>query len=234
LPAGHNSLSYPHTIRLTDAPASTYQQVNIDIVGVEITVGTMVTMPEEGQPGVYNLPDYSNGKNVLISSGSQEDGKLQQIRLILGTNNSVKVNGVVYPLSTPGADQSGLKLLVNTTLQAGIQYGLMPDFDACQSVVESGNGQYKLKPVIRVYIAATSGTIRGTTDLAYAGAQVTVNSSSNVLYSTSVSDTGAFMIQGLPAGTYSLTISSGTKTGSKSEISVTTGYVTDIGKISLQ
>lgn len=227
-------VSYPYTIRLTDAPASVYQEVNIDVQGIEITGTSMVTTPEEVHPGVYNLLNYSNGESVLISSGSVEDGKIQQIRLILGTNNSVKINGEKIPLSTPSADQSGLKLQINATLRAGIQYGLMLDFDAYQSVVALGNGQYKLKPVIRVYTAATGGTIRGTTDPEFAGSQVTVSSTSGVPYTTTVSNSGAFMIQGLPVGTYDLTILSGSKTGSKSDIAVTTGYVTDVGKITLQ
>jgi hypothetical protein len=48
-----------------------------------------------------------------------EISKVQQIRLILGTRNTV-VDGITYPLSTPSAEQSGLKLQVNQTLQEGV------------------------------------------------------------------------------------------------------------------
>lgn len=43
----------------------------------------------------------------------------------------------------------------------GIEYKLWLDFDAGRSVVEIGNGNYILKPVIRIYSEATSGAIKG-------------------------------------------------------------------------
>jgi hypothetical protein len=49
----------------------------------------------------------------------------------------------------PSAEQSGLKLQVNQTLQEGIMYHVLLDFDANKSIVKLGNGGYKLKPVIR-------------------------------------------------------------------------------------
>src|ERR1051325_4053076 len=103
--------SYPYAVRMTDVPGP-YNAVNIDLQSVVITGidGKDVTM--NVHPGIYNLLDFSNGIDTLIASGSLEVSTVEQIRLILGTNNTVVVNNVPYPLSTPSADQSGLKLQV--------------------------------------------------------------------------------------------------------------------------
>jgi hypothetical protein len=61
-------------------------------------------------PGIYDLLKLSNGVEKLIATDTLEISKVQQIRLILGTRNTVVLDGITYPLSTPSAEQSGLKL----------------------------------------------------------------------------------------------------------------------------
>jgi len=134
------------TVKLTDAPAN-YDAVMVDITGVEVTSngGVVILSPVAG---IYNLLDFSNGVSTLIASGDLEVGTVSQISLILGANNSVTVDGIVYPLSTPGAMQSGLKLQVNKTFEAGVSYEILLDFDASQSIVLEGNNTYQLKPPV--------------------------------------------------------------------------------------
>jgi hypothetical protein len=57
--------------------------------------------------GIYNLLNFSNGLDTLIAIGTLNIATVQQIRLILGLNNSVVVNNVSHPLSTPSAEQLG-------------------------------------------------------------------------------------------------------------------------------
>jgi hypothetical protein len=115
------------------------------------------------------------------------------------------VDGIVYPLSTPSAMQSGLKLQVHQTFQPGVSYSILLDFDANQSIVLTGNNEYKLKPVIRVIDEAISGSIRGS--ITPIGTKVTVTVQSNEIgYSSMCNENGAFMIRGLPSGVYELTI----------------------------
>lgn len=197
--------SYPIAVRMTDAPGP-YTAVNIDLQSVVITGSNGKDVTMNVNAGIYNLLNFSNGIDTLIASGALEVSTVQQIRLILGTNNTVVVDNVTYPLSTPSADQSGLKLLVNQTLQAGVLYSILLDFDANKSVIETGNGTYKLKPVIRTIEAAISGSVKGKITPAGTSAFVTATSSTNVTYSSNVSATGDFIIMGLPAGMYSITI----------------------------
>ncbi len=226
--------SYPYAIRMTDAP-TIYNAVFIDLQGVEITGSGGQTVLLNTHTGIYNLLNYSNGIDTLIANGTLEDAGVQQIRLILGPNNSVLVNNVSYPLSTPSADQTGLKLQVHQTLQAGVLYSVLLDFDANKSIVNQGNGTYSLKPVIRTIEAAISGSIKGKITPIGSLAVVTATSATNISYTSNVTGTGDFMFIGLPAGTYSITVTPVLPLlpVTQNNISVTTGVTTNIGTIIL-
>ncbi|MDH3381993.1 MAG: DUF4382 domain-containing protein, partial [Flavobacteriaceae bacterium] len=149
---------------LVDAPGD-YEEVNIDLKDVLInrtdensgweSVGNV-------QAGVYNLLDYTGGFEALIADVELPAGQINQIRLLLGDNNSIKLEGSdgLLKLDTPSAQQSGLKLKVNAEILGGVLYTFILDFDADKSVVKAGNsGKYNLKPVIRVTTEALSGAI---------------------------------------------------------------------------
>ncbi len=199
------SKSYPYNVRMTDAPGP-YDKVNIDLKAVEVIGNNGQNVSLNTTAGIYNLLDISNGLSTLIATSTLTDSKVAQIRLVLGTNNSVVVDGVSYPLSTPSAEQSGLKLLVNQTLQADIQNEILIDFDANVSVIQTGNGVYKLKPVLRTIVTAISGNIIGSITPIGTLATVTATSSTNIVYSSSVNSLGQFKISGLPAGNYTFTV----------------------------
>ncbi|MFV5695344.1 DUF4382 domain-containing protein [Flavobacterium sp. LB3P122] len=227
--------SYPYAVRMTDAPGP-YEKVNVDIQGVEITGDAGQTVTLNVKKGIYNLLDFTNGVSTLIATDSLEISKVGQIRLILGTNNTVVINNVSYPLSTPSADQSGLKLQVHQTLQQGILYSVLLDFDANKSIVNTGNGAYKLKPVIRTIEAAISGSIKGKITPVGSLAVITaVDVLTNLSYSTNVNTSGEFLVMGLPSGTYNVTITPVLPLApvTKSTIVVTTGNTTDLGTVIL-
>ena len=192
------------SVRMTDAPAN-YDAVMVDVKGVEITGETGNLVMLNTTEGIYNLLDFTNGMDTLIATGDLDAGTISQIRLILGTENSVKVNGVVYHLSTPSAEQSGLKLQIHQKFEPGVSYYVLLDFDASQSIVLQGNGEYKLKPVIRTINAAISGSIKGSISPISIGTTVTATSG-GVVYSTVANLNGYFMLAGLPAGIYTITV----------------------------
>lgn len=219
---------------MTDAPGP-YTEVNIDLQAVEVIGANGNSVMLNTKAGIYNLIDLANGKDTLIASANLEDATLQQIRLILGPNSNVVVDGDTFPLSTPSAEQSGLKLQVHQTLQAGVLYEVLIDFDANQSIVKEGNGSYKLKPVLRTIETAVSGSIKGSITPIGALATVTATSSTSVVYTSNVTSTGGFVIMGLPAGTYSVTVTplAPLNPVTKANVIVTTGVSTDIGLIAL-
>ena len=195
----------PVKVRLTDAPGN-FQQVNVDITGVEFKMNSGALVNLNVHSGIYNLLNFVNGIDTLIASADIQSGTLSQVRLILGANNTVKVDNVVYPLSTPSALQSGLKLNVHSDLTPGVEYDLLLDFDANRSIVLNGNGEYHLKPVIRTISVATGGSIRGNvvTTLALPAA-VSVTDGTNT-YSTTTDASGNFLVRGIAAGSYTVTI----------------------------
>jgi hypothetical protein len=229
-----NTASYPLAVRMTDAPAD-YDEVNIDLQGVEVKGANGATVLLNVNAGVYNLLDYANGVNTLIATSVLNTAEVSQIRLILGSNNTIVVDGVSYPLETPSAEQSGLKLLVNETLTADIQNEILLDFDAHQSVVVNGNGTYKLRPVVRTIVTEVSGNIAGSVSVLGVAAVVTATSSTGVEYSSTVDANGEFQISGLSAGVYTLTITPQLPYAQVIEtgIVVETGSTTQVGLITL-
>jgi hypothetical protein len=194
------------SVSMTDLPGN-YDEVNIDLRGVEVTgSGGAVTL--NVNPGIYNLLDFANGLDTLIATGDVPAGNVSQIRLILGGNNSIMVDSVVHPMDVPSGSESGLKLQIHNTFAAGASYALLLDFDANQSVVEHGNGDYSLKPVIRVVETAISGSIAGNVTPVAAGyATIATHVSDTTKVFSSVTDaTGNFLIKGVAAGTYNLVV----------------------------
>lgn len=229
------------SVYLTDDPAN-YSAVNIDIQKVLINVGDQGAenwreVPLQN-PGVYNLLDFRNGMDVLLGDIELPAGKITQMRLVLGSNNTVEENGNTYELRTPSAMQSGLKFNINTTLEEGITYKIWIDFDAGRSVVKAGNsGIYNLKPVIRAFTEATSGAIKGVVMPFDANAWVYAIANTNDTIASAKPDatTGGFLMKGIPAGSYKVSINA-VSNGFVEQIkdaNVSNGAVTDIGTVTL-
>lgn len=224
-------------IRLTDAPGD-YDEVNIDLQGVQVHSengeqgGGWISL--DVNAGVYNLLDLTNGLDTLIATGEIPAGRVSQIRLILGNNNTLRIGDQVIALKTPSAQQSGLKLNVHADLIGGITYTMLLDFDAARSIVKAGaSGNYILKPVIRAVAEATSGAIAGSLSNPETSAAVYAIVDADTLGTSFANDEGRFMIKGLPAGTYTVSFAPGE--GFIIEdiegVEVSLGVVTDLGEV---
>ncbi|MDP5172820.1 MAG: DUF4382 domain-containing protein, partial [Bacteroidia bacterium] len=105
-------------VYLTDGPGD-YQQVNIDLLQVRIkTKGSSGWVDLATNQGIYDLLQYQAGDDTLIVNDTLPPGEIQEIRLVLGPNNSVMVDSVLYPLATPSAQQSGLKIKLQSFMYA--------------------------------------------------------------------------------------------------------------------
>ena len=135
--------------KMTDAPAD-YQEVNIDLKDVKVNFNgdSSGWVSLQAKPGIYNLLGLQNGLDTLIGQGSFPTNTLNEVRLILGDSNTVKVNGQIYPLTIPSGAESGLKIKVNKKLSATLET-IVIDFNAGLSVKQEADG-YKLRPVITV------------------------------------------------------------------------------------
>lgn len=140
-------------IRMTDAPAE-YQSVFIDLQKVMVHYegkgeGSWVDL--KSNPGIYDLLTLRNNVNVVIADDEHLPmGKVSQIRLVLGSNNSVVTGGKTFGLQIPSSSESGLKINVHETIKRNDVIIVTLDFDAAASVNLNGNGEYIMKPVIKV------------------------------------------------------------------------------------
>ncbi len=221
-------------VRLTDSPGD-YEEVNIDIQEVNVNSSDgnsgWISMDIEG--GTFNILELTNGIDTLLGAIELPAGKIEQIRLVLGSNNSVKVDGQTFDLSTPSAQQSGLKLNLHAELTEGITYKILLDFDAARSIVARGNGTYSLKPVIRAIEEATSGAIKGTVTPVDATPAVYAIAGTDTVATAFADAMGKFLLKGIPAGTYTVSLVPGSAYSpvQKTGVAVTLGNVTDLGTI---
>jgi len=227
-------------ISMTDAPGD-YDEVNIEVIGVRYK--TTTDTGEEGwidldgvEPGVYNLLDLTGGVTAALADDEIPSGNLGQIRLILGDDNTVVKDGVTYPLNTPSAQQSGLKLKIDQELDPDVTYNFLVDFDVHNSVVMAGNsGNYNLHPVLRVTAEAASGSIAGSvTNLVPITASVQVG---DTTVTADTNDAGEFVLHGIPAGTYTVTLTADPSLSlppvTIENVVVVNGDVTQVGEITL-
>lgn len=135
-------------VKMTDAPGD-YDQVNVDLQQVRVKMKNGNWIDVQTNQGIYDLLQLQNGIDTTVVVDSVPSGDIEQIRFVLGPNNTIMVDSVLYPLATPSAMQSGLKLNLNKLLIPNFTNVILIDFDANQSIVEQGNGDYALKPVLR-------------------------------------------------------------------------------------
>jgi hypothetical protein len=237
-----NSIENPSeanfVVRLTDAPAD-YEEVLIEIKELRIHAAfgeqqeSWITLPFEG--GVYNLLDFRNGLDTLLAAVELPTGNVSQLRMILGENNKIKVDGEYHDLHTPSAQKSGLKFNINTQIYEGVEYDLWIDFDAARSVVARGNGTYLLKPVIRTFTESSTGSIKGIVLPPEAEPQVMAIAGEDTL-SAIPCELGRFMIKGAEPGLYRLEIIpvEGYQQVVLDSTEVIVGKVTDIGTVTLE
>ncbi len=225
-------------VYLTDAPGD-YENVFVDIQSVAVHGSE-----EDGGsgwkelavvPGKYDLLELTNGLDTLLGSIELPAGRVSQIRLKLGNDNTIVVGGKTHALKTPSGMQSGIKILVNTVLAEGITYKVILDFDVARSIVKKGNGAYSLKPVIRAITNPMDGAISGVIDPPAATPAIYAIAGIDTVGSVYTDDAGRFLLRGLSAGTYTVSISPNEAYTMKTfeNVEVSAGSITDLGTVSL-
>jgi hypothetical protein len=139
-------------VKMTDAPGD-YLEVNVDIASVQVHYDDdPAWINLSTQSGVYNLLELQNNVTMLLATGTHiPAGKVSQIRLMLGGNNTVMLSdSTLHPLKVPSAEQSGIKVNVHGIIPANHSLVITLDYNADKSVSLEGNGDYIMKPVISV------------------------------------------------------------------------------------
>ncbi len=199
-------------ITMVDAPAG-FESINIVVTRVEVHKADVDSSSGwviiNNNMATYDLLTLRNGASAILGTNSLDAGNYTQIRLFIGEGSNIVVDGVSYPLDIPSGSQSGLKLNHEFQIQSGLIYELLLDFDAQHSIVLTGNGQYKLKPVIRVIPMVLSGTISGIINPITSLASVSSISGTDTVSTIAEISNGSFKLMGLLHGTYNVKVSSG-------------------------
>lgn len=231
-------------VSLTDAPAC-YEQVNITVEAIRFHTSGTAGENAAGwhelrltNPQKIDLLGLTNGVLEELGTLPLPAGKYSQVRLVLAENTPSRppANSVVplgeeaeVALKTPSGQQSGTKLQVHFEVEADKEIDLVLDFDACKSVVKRGNrDEYLLKPVINVtpeYVASIQGTL--TTTMALSATTVSAQQNGTVVRATVPRADGTFKLAFLPAGTYTVVITSeGRATSIVTSVPVGTATIT--------
>jgi len=224
-------------VYLTDSPAD-IEEVNIEVIRVEVHAlgsdslsGWFVI---NNDTAMYDLLTLRNGANALFADQMLPEGKYTQIRLYVGEGSNILVDGVRYDLDIPS---DAVKLNHNFDIFDGVLYEFTLDFDASHSIIQTGNGQYKLKPVIRVAANAISGSITGIVLPPSAGSVVTTMVGEDTVSTFCNPLSGGFFLAIMPAGFYDLSIVPTDTTyrdTTVANVEVIPLQETDIGTIQLQ
>ncbi len=226
------------SVRLTDAPAA-YEEVLIDVLEVRINASSTDengwTKMDSIKPGIYNLIDLTNGMDTLLGQQVLPAGIISQMRLVLGVNNRVKVNGKYYGLETPSAQQSGLKFNIHAEIETGKTYRMWIDFDADKSIIANAKG-YQLKPVIRTFTAETCGMIDGNVAPSDTTVYISAISAANDTATTIANaKDGYFLIRVLNAGDYRILAQSANGASSEQKtVAAVLGQTVNTGTITLK
>ena len=173
-------------IYLTDEPGD-YLEVNITISRIEAHIagedeeaeGEWIVLKEwpSGEEPTFDLIKLQDVSELLVDEPFNA-GKYTQLRLFVSESSiSVEievaeeendkeidvVNEVpfeIFNVEIPSVYQTGIKLIHPFEIVEGMITKLTIDFDAEKSVVKTGNGEYKLKPTIKL----TSTIVINTTE----------------------------------------------------------------------
>jgi hypothetical protein len=199
-------------VKLHDAPAL-FGAVQLDIQKVEVKNSSSTSdtswVTISNQPQTVNLLDLTNGNTKIIASSNVKSGTYTTLRLVLGSNNKVEVNGTMMNLNLSSNAQAGVDVNINTQVDAQNSATLLLDFDVARSITAGLTGSFTLNPVIAATQESNSGDVSGQIQPANAMTAVYVKSGSDTVSST-YSDTtsGDFKLIGLAQGNYDVNIHS--------------------------
>jgi len=168
----------PHGRPRTDLSQIARVVVNlerIEMVGERGRVAGLEPNPDLGDSDSDGNPDIDlmtlSGKATPIVKGTVPAGVYTQFRLFSPTESGseaqsvylVMKNGAKVPLRIPSGQQTGLKLVVQGgfNVQNDATTSLTLAFDLGHSLVQTGNGRYMLKPVVKASGDVTSGAVSG-------------------------------------------------------------------------
>ncbi|SPQ02110.1 exported hypothetical protein [Candidatus Sulfobium mesophilum] len=162
------------SVEITDAkpvlPTGVAQVfVTIDEVSVHSSGGQWVSLSMAQTPFTMDLLQLTSGRTTqLVPPATLAPGKYTQLRLGVQSAMIVTDMGQQLPVTIASGDLKTDKNF-NFDVTGGGAVTLTVDFDLSQSLVVTGSGSYKLKPVLHLVNTAEAATITGSINVAAYG-----------------------------------------------------------------
>lgn len=234
IPDGKSELK----IMMTDDPSVIYDSIFVDIQRVEVKVdadnGSDHWDTLQIRAGVYNILRFRNGLDTLLAVGYVANGEIEKIRITLGNNNAVVLNGVTIPVFPRKHE---IKINVDDEVERidNNHLRLWLDFDGHGSI-RSRNGRLELDLRISHFHHHNSGELEGEIRPAAAFPVVMkIISGTDTLTAIPERD-GEFKIRGIRSGRVDLLIkpSNGYRDSLIRNIPIRHGDDTELGTIRLR
>jgi len=239
---------------LTDAPGD-FLQLNIIVSRIE---GHIAVEGEEEEGYWEVLKEWPvglpvdlltlQGVSLLLGSSELPANHYTQLRVFLEEEAELVLEGeegeppVTKILKIPSSENTGIKLNRPFDIFEGGITILTLDFDAQKSVIKTGNGKYKMKPVITLLsesylseeLPEVFGSVSGnvsyeSTDIGGANIELAGGGAYIFANTTTTSGEGEFSLINVPAGTYTLNVvADGYYNYSEIDVGVTAGADTDV------
>jgi len=194
-------------VSLTDDPGN-FEAVYVDVQDILVNLTGDPTNGWQSLQGVrkgmYDLLSLAGGRDTLLADGAVPAGRVYQMRLILGTENYVKIDSVMIRMNVLPEQQDGLNLKIQQYLGNGSSFKVLLDFDVAKSVVVVDSVTYNLKPTIRTVFEFVGGSLRGIVWPNDFRTWVYAIQGSDTVASTFTSQDGGFLIKGIAEGSYSI------------------------------
>lgn len=154
--------------------------------------------------GIYNIAKLRNGVDLLMGTANIK-GAIRKIRITLGTNNSLLLAGVSYPLNLLAGVNNYLYIKIKKEHHHEFEAGktaLWIDFDINRSIIYK-NGMYYLKPILKPFCDKNFARIKGVVYPEAAKPIVSIYNSSDTAIAIPEND-GTYKIRGLREGSYKI------------------------------
>jgi hypothetical protein len=216
--ASDPSAAHQTKIYLTDHQTPVFDSIFVDIRKLEVRVQDD-SIPGDHwvnigiRAGVYNILRFRNGLDTLFGTGGLPNARLKEIRLTLGTQNSVMKDGVISALRLHDDDRTVRAQLDDNSFEISPTGDVLfwIDFDASRSIQvdNSGSGNnngYRLRSHISIFTRSHSGSIEGRVLPVAADAIVMAVRGTDTTMAVPNDDRGEFKIVGLTAGSYKIIV----------------------------
>jgi len=192
------------TVKMTDAPGD-YAALNVEITRVDVYSESAGWVTLSNESRIINVLELTNGaETTLAHSSSLEAGVYTKAKVFFGSANSVQISsgGQYHSLDMGAGGSVTIDIQAEVQAEAQAAAEVLLDFNVAESVAEV-NGVYTLQPTVTEIEDPETGISGQVQGVAIAAIMLSNGSAS---FSGYTDANGNFLIRGLAAGTYSMTV----------------------------